>query len=307
MIDELENLVLRTPLIRDRQYDDLCATEIYMKPENLQIFGCYKIRGILSVIAYADPVALRKGIATASAGNMAQAVAYVARILNIPCTIFMPASAPDVKKEMVVKLGARVIEMSYEHVWGMVRGDVQPQDEGIFIHPALNESLRKGYAAIAHEIIADLQDIEAVVIPFGVGGLSIGVGMEMKKLKPTVSIYTCEPETAAPLNESLKCGHAVSINRKPSFVDAIGTPEVLPEVYKLLVPIIEDSIVVPLEEIEQAVRNLLLQQKLLCEGAAACAYAASLKLSKTGKHKKIACILSGGNISPGILRDVADL
>lgn len=302
----LTKLTLRAPLLPVIKLDD-GEPVIYLKPENLQRFGSYKIRGIISVIANAKPELLMKGLSAASAGNMAQAVAYVAGILKIPCTIYMPESAPEVKKEMVLKLGARIIEMSYEQVWGMVRGDIQPSEEGIFIHPALNESLRKGYSAIAHEIMADLPDVDAVVIPFGVGGLTLGIGMEMKKLRPGVSIYTCEPETAAPLKMSLVCGQASSVERIPSFVDAIGTPEVLPHVFNLLEPIIEDSIVVPMKEIEQGLKELLMRQKLLCEGAAACAYAAALRLSATTNHKKIVCILSGGNISPDVLRDVADL
>jgi threonine dehydratase len=302
----LNHLILRTPLI-----PSLCTNgdeaQIYLKPENLQIYGSYKIRGIVSVIHHADSQLLKQGISAASAGNMAQAVAYVCKLLDIPCSIFVPDSAPDIKKQMIAKLGARVIELPYHDVWQMVRGDCLPPNQGFFIHPALNEALRAGYATIAHEIIADMPDVDAIVIPFGVGGLSLGVGAAMRSLKRDVAIYTCEPETAAPLHESLKQGRAVTINRVPSFVDAIGTPEVLPRVYELLTPLLIDSLVMPLTEIKLALNSLLINHKLLCEGAAATSFAAAMRLMKTRQYKKIVCILSGGNLSVDILSTIISI
>lgn len=294
----MEKLILRTPLI------PFSNEQIYLKPENLQMFGSYKIRGIVSLIADADPTLLKEGLSAASAGNMAQAVAYVAQKLNIPCRIFIPDSAPQVKKEMIIKLKAELIELPFQDVWAMVRGDRKPPEKGIFIHPAYNDSLRKGYSSIAHEIIEDMPQTDAIVIPFGVGGLSLGIGMAMRKLKPDIAIYTCEPETAAPLKKSLSKGQALSVERIPSFVDAIGTSEVLPWVYKQLAPILKDSIVVSLNEIRLAMKSLLFNNKMICEGAAGCSLAAAIRLAETGKHEKIACIISGGNVSPDVLASI---
>src|SRR5690242_5321132 len=136
----MKELILRTPLIpfNDELQPD---TQIFLKPENLQMFGSYKIRGVASLVEEADPQILREGLSAASAGNMAQAVAYAAKKLNIPCKIFVPDSAPDVKKSMILTLGAEVIELPYQDVWGMVRGDYPPPQTGIFVHPAFNESL----------------------------------------------------------------------------------------------------------------------------------------------------------------------
>lgn len=294
---KLENLILRTPLI---PFHGNCTggAAIYLKPENLQRLGSYKIRGIVSVVNNLSAHRLKDGLAVASAGNMAQAAAYVAGKMSIPCKVYVPHSVPDVKKNKIRSLGADMVEMPYDDVWGMVRGDFVLKDKSNFIHPALNYYLRKGYASIAHEIIRDMPTADAVVIPFGVGGLSLGVGMALKKLKPNISIITCEPETAAPLKASLGLRRATIIQRESSFVDAIGTPEVLPAVYKRLAPILSDSITVPIAQIKEAAKDLLVNHKLLCEGAAACGLAAAVNLGSTGRYQKIVCLLTGGNISP---------
>lgn len=296
-INQIKKHIIRTPLLPFLE-DKRCNSRIFLKPENLQIFGSYKIRGVAQVIEDADRNILKGGLSAASAGNMAQVVAYAAQCLSIPCKLYIPDSAPHVKKESVRNLGAEIIELPYQTIWQMVTEDCSHDPEtGIFIHPASNSSLLKGYASIAQEIIEDMPDVEAVVIPFGVGGLSIGVGTALRQLKPDVALFTCEPETAAPLKKSLQDGTPCSINRLQSFVDAIGTPEVLPFVFDSLKSLISDSIVVDLVSIKQMIHMLLQGNKLLCEGAAACAAAASVQLASQSEYKKIVCILSGGNIS----------
>lgn len=299
---KIQDYVIRTPLIRSNLQDT--KTQLFLKPENLQCFGSYKIRGIASLVDNLNQDQLMAGIYAASAGNMAQAAAFAALKLNIPCTIYLPETAPDIKKTMIKQLGAHIVEMPYQQVWGMVRGDVSHDAHGIFIHPAFNEQLRKGYATISTEILTDLPEVDAIVIPFGVGGLALGIGMEIKRLRADVTIYTCEPETAAPLKMSLNAGRAMAVNRQHSFVDAIGTPEVLADVFELITPIVTDSIVVSLSEISDALRALMLQKKLVCEGAAACAYAAGLKLVSMGKYRNIVCILSGGNLAEEIIKQM---
>lgn len=296
-----KHLILHTPLIPVPSHVNDTA-KLYLKAENLQLLGSYKIRGVVSVIENTDQALLKGGLSAASAGNMAQALAYVARECEIPCNIYVPDSAPDIKKNMITKLGANLIELPYEEVWGMVRGDIICPDQGFFVHPVLNEHLRVGYASIADEIVAELPEVDAIVIPFGVGGLSLGVGMAMRRLKPDVSIFTCEPETAAPLKASILRGCAASVERIPSFVDAIGVPEVLPQVYALLAPVLQDSLVVSLADIRQAWRLAFYQHKLLCEGAAACSLAAAIQLAARNEYKHIVCILSGGNLSANVIQ-----
>ncbi|MBN9231540.1 MAG: hypothetical protein BGO90_01180 [Legionella sp. 40-6] len=290
----IKSSIITTPLIPF--YEGNYSTRIYLKPENLQVLGSYKIRGIAQVIEDADPETLPWGLSCASAGNMAQALAYAAKILKIPCKIFIPDTAPLLKKERICALGAQLIELPYQEIWQMVHENTRTHNNGLFIHPAYNSSLLKGYATIAEEIIDEMPDLDAIVIPFGVGGLSIGVGSAIRKLKADIAIYTCEPETAAPLKQSLLAKKPSKVNRIPSFVDAIGTPEVLPGVYDVIKEIIRDSLVIDLKKIHYMMNKLLTGNKLLCEGAAACSAAAAVQLAQQTDYKKIVCILSGGNV-----------
>lgn len=299
---DLEKMIIRTPLIPYNSSNITPNYTIYLKPENLQKFGSYKIRGIASVVKKSDASLLCKGLSAASAGNMGQSIAFVAQQLNIPCYIYVPETTPDVKKESIKKLGANLIELPFDEIWGIVRGDIRPPFDGIFIHPVFCEALLTGYESIANEIIEDLPDLDAIIIPFGVGGLSTAVGRVIHKYNPNIAIYTCEPTTAAPLNASLKLGEPAQVNRIPSFVDAIGTPEVLPAVFELLSPIIRGALAVELNDIKQAMYDLLINNKLLCEGGAACSVAATRLVAEWSHHRKIVCLLTGGNLSKDILQ-----
>jgi len=303
IISKLSSLILRTPLIPFNLPDLMLASNIYLKPENLQIFGSYKIRGIVSVLQESDLDSLQSGLSAASAGNMAQAIAFSAQQLKIPCRIYVPESAPQTKMLAIQKLGAEIIQLPYADIWKIVRGDIELPTDRMFIHPAFNTSLLKGYSIIAHEIIEEMPDVDAIVIPFGVGGLSLGVGHAIHQLNPHIAIYTCEPETASPLKTSLQLNKPSSVQRIPSFVDAIGTPEVLPQVFHQLAAIVKDSLVISLNDIKQALKHLYFNNKLVCEGAAACSLAAAMQLAKLGKYQKIVCILSGGNIDTNVFKE----
>ncbi|WP_028389541.1 pyridoxal-phosphate dependent enzyme [Legionella fairfieldensis] len=297
----LNQLVIRTPLL---SFNEIEESQIYLKPENLQQFGSYKIRGVVSVIKNSEPLLLSKGLSAASAGNMGQAIAFVARQLAIPCHIYVPDTTPQIKKDRIKKSGANLHEKPFEAIWQIVRGDISPSTESIFIHPVFSEALLAGYEAIAYEIIEDLPDLDAIIIPFGVGGLSIAISRVIHQYNPKIAIYTCEPETAAPMYNSLRQGKPTSVSRIVSFVDAIGTPEVLPAVFQQLSPFLTDSIVVNLESVKQAVRTLLFNNKLLCEGASACSLAAGLNILKEKKHRKIVCLLTGGNLAGELLQEL---
>lgn len=291
----MNSFVLRTPLIPYRSQKPMQSGKIFLKPENLQPFGSYKIRGVKSAIEHSSIEVLRHGLSAASAGNMAQAVAYWAHKNSLRCRIYVPDSAPEIKKQAIRHLRAEVIELPFAKVWDLVKSP--PQNiEGLFIHPVFTKGLLEGYGVIADELIFDCSNLHAVVIPFGVGGLTLGIARRMKKINPRIQIYTCEPETAAPLNVSLEMGSPIRVNRTPSFVDAIGTPEVLPQVFDEAKTLIKASIIVTLDDIRSAMKDLALNHKLICEGAAAASLAAAIKINSENPHLNIACILSGGNV-----------
>lgn len=288
----IQNPTLRTPLIPYTRNNK----NIFLKAENLQILGSYKIRGVYSALQLAAPHKIANGLSAASAGNMAQAVAYMARVLKISCEIYVPDTAPAIKKDAIRNLGAHLIELPFSELWELVR---QPplHQKGLFIHPVFTPGLLEGYGSIAQELIADRPTLNAVVIPFGVGGLTLGVARALQGLRPDIHIYAVEPETAAPLKAALKAKKPIVVERHPSIADALGTPEVLGRVFYEIQKVVADSIIVSTDEIKHAIRVLAIEQNLTCEGAAAAALAAGIKLSKRYPEMEIACLLTGGNIS----------
>lgn len=297
-----QDLIIRTPLLPFEALAPNNSHKIFLKPENLQRFGSYKMRGVAQAIRVANPKTLSGGLYAASAGNMAQAVAYMAKELQLNCTIYVPETAPEIKKLAIQKLGAHLEERPFEKIWELVRNPPK-LCEGLFIHPVFTPGLLEGYGSIADELVVDRPSLHSVLIPFGVGGLTLGIARRLKFLNPKIKIYAVEVESACPLKASLLAGKAMKIKREPTFVDAIGTPEVLNEIFEELQFLITDSLVVSLGEVRKAISHLALQNKLICEGAAAAALTAAHKLSQQNPLEEMACILTGGNISKQTLNE----
>jgi threonine dehydratase len=230
---------------------------------------------------------------------MARAVAYAARENGISCTALVPSRAPAFKKEAIRRLGAAIEEVSFEDLWKIIMTPSSLERSEYFIHPIVTPYLVQGYQAIAAEILADLNDCDAIIVPFGVGGLSLGIAQYLQLLAPHIDLYVCEPETAAPMQAALLARKSVAVSRQLSFVDAIGTPEVLECVLSALSDLLSGSIVVSLAEISAAMSLLFQDHKQVAEPAGAAALAAGIRLAreKPGVYRNIACIVTGGNIS----------
>lgn len=280
---------IETPLIPFFENQSLL-----MKPENLQPFGSYKIRGVQNFFNKNLQQLKNRGLIVASAGNMAQAVAYYANSFKIDYTIYIPDSAPLKKKLALAQLGANIVEKPFSQIWNLVKNGYDGPE--IFLHPALSSDLTDGYASLAEEIAHSDEKITSVVIPFGVGGLITGIASTLLEMKSSIKIYAAEIQTAAPLHESLLKGKASSIHHQKSFVDAIGTPEVLPLVFENLHGKVEQSVVVSLEETKEMIHSVLTHHSMLIEGAAGVALAAAQKISLDQEDGKIVVILSGGNL-----------
>ncbi len=290
--ERIKGKVLRTPLVR-LNVDDASA-EIFLKLENLQPTGSFKVRGASNAIALAGPDVRKRGVYTCSAGNMAQALAWQARQNKIPCTVIVPDNAPQTKLEAIRRFGARIIQAPFDEVWNVVvTHRYPPLDGSVFIHPFADVRMMAGNGTAGLEILEDVPDVESVVIPFGGGGLSVGIASAIRAKRRQTRVYAVEPETAAPLSASFAAGSAKEIDRTPSFVDGIGGKSVLPEMWErariLLLPL-----VVSLSEIAAAVKLLIERNRVVAEGAGA----ASVAAATTGKagSGKIVCIVSGGNI-----------
>src|SRR5713101_3374259 len=269
----MKGTVLRTPLVRLNV--DEAPAEIFLKLENLQPTGSFKVRGASNAIALAGPDIKRRGVYTCSAGNMAQALAWQARKNKIPCTVIVPDNAPETKLEAIRRFGAKIIQASFDDVWDVVvTHRYPPLDGSVFIHPFADVRMMAGNGTAGLEVLEDLPEVESVVIPFGGGGLSVGIASAIHAKRPETRVYAVEPETAAPLSASFAAGSAQEIDRTPSFVDGIGGKSVLPEMWErarvLLLPL-----VVSLSEIAAAIRLLIERNRVVAEGAGAASVAAA--------------------------------
>ena len=284
--------VLRTPLVR-LNVDDAPA-QIYLKLECLQPIGSFKLRGASNAIATAPPDALAQGVWTASAGNMAQGVAWQARARGLACTVVAPDHAPETKLAAIRRLGARVVQAPYREWFQVLVTRAYPGVEGFFIHPVSDPAVMAGNGTIGLEILEDLPDVNTIVVPYGGGGLSCGIASAVRALKPDTRIFACEPATAAPLAASLAAGEPRSVEYTPSFVDGAGSPSVLEDMWPRVSRLLDGSLVMGLEAIAAAIRLLAERNRVIAEGAGAISVAAALS-GKAGTGK-VVCVVSGGNI-----------
>ena len=291
------DFVLRTPLIPLPL--DIPGTTIYIKPENLQEIGSFKVRGAGNAVASMSREELADGVYTASAGNMAQGLAWSARRLGIPCGVVIPEHAPEAKVAAIERLGARIVKVPFETWWRVIEEHRHPGMRGRFVHPVSDRAVIAGNGTIGLEIAEDLPGVESVLVPYGGGGLSSGIASALRGVAPRARVVACEVETAAPLTASLAAGAPVTVEYRPSFVDGIGGKSVLAEMWPLASTLLSGSVVVSLEEIAAAIRLLVSRARIVAEGAGA----ASLAAATSGRAGTgvIVCVVSGGNLDPAKL------
>ena len=283
---------IRTPLVRLGVRE--APAEIYLKLENLQPIGSFKIRGASNAMGRLGREALSGGVLTASAGNMAQGVAWRARDLGIPCTVVAPETAPETKIRAIERLGGRVIKVPFDEWWDVFESRAYAGVEAHFIHAFDDVDVMAGNGTIALEIVEDLPEVDAVVVPWGGGGLACGIAAAMRELRPGCRVYAAEVETAAPLAASLAAGSPQQVVYEPSFVDGIGSRGVFPGMFERARALLEGSLVVGLDQVAGALRLLAERNRVIAEGAGACPVACALAgLVGAGK---VVCVVSGGNI-----------
>lgn len=296
----IANAAIRTPLVR-LNVDDAPA-EIYLKLENLQPIGSFKIRGAANAMGHMSPELLTRGVLTASAGNMAQGVAWRARELGIPCTVVAPETAPETKVKAIERLGGRVIKVAFEEWWRAFEERAFPGVDATFIHAFDDLNVMAGNGTIGLEIVEDLPEFDAVVIPWGGGGLTCGIASALRALNSNCKIYAAEVATAAPLSASLAAGSPQSVDYQPSFVDGIGARLVFPQMLDRAKDLIDGSLVADLDSVASALRLIAERNHTIAEGAGACPVACALE-GKAGGGK-VVCIVSGGNIDSSVLSGI---
>ena len=290
--ERLGDAVVRTPLVR---FDD----RIWLKLENLQPIGSFKLRGALSAIRAAAPSELAGGVVTTSAGNMGQGVAWAAREAGVRARIVAPDSAPRAKLDAIERLGGEIIPVSYDVWWQTMVDRGYEGLDGLFVHPVEDDAVMAGNGTIGLELCEDLAQFDTVIVPWGGGGLTTGIASAVKALRPGVRVVTAEPETGAPMAAALAAGGPTEIEFEPSFVDGAGGRALLPTMWDRASGLVDEAVAVPLEDVAEAIRLLASRARVVAEGAGALALAAARQREGT-----IVCIVSGGNIDAAVLARV---
>ncbi len=290
----IADIAMRTPLVPLEVADR--DEPVHLKLENLQPIGSFKLRGAANAMAAAGADALAEGVYTASAGNMAQGVAWCAREFGVPCAVVVPDRAPQTKRAAIERLGSRVIPVPFDRWWQTLTDRCYPGLSGTFVHPFADTGVMAGNGTIALELFEELPEMDVVVVPFGGGGLCCGIAAGLRALGPHTRICAVEVDTAAPLAASRAAGGPVRITRQASFVDGIGAAEVSAEMWPLAAQLVDDVAVVSPAQIAGAVRFLAERGHVVAEGAGAASLAAVMSGAVAGR--RIVCIVSGGNIEP---------
>jgi threonine dehydratase len=284
--------------------------EIWLKLENLQPIGSFKLRGAGNAVLSAPPEELRQGLVTTSTGNMAQGVAWMARELGVPATIVVPDNASAAKLAAVERLGGRIVRVPWATWWAAIDADDDDRDlgdgvEGFFVHPVKDPPVMAGNGTIGLELVDDLDAFDAVCIPWGGGGLTTGIASAVKALRPETNVYVCEPETGAPVAATIANGRTpVAVDFTPSFIDGAGSGSLLSVMWERANELVTDGFAIPLVEAADAVRLLLERARIVGEGAAGLAVAAAV--SGRAGTGRVVCIVSGGNIDSSRLAAILD-
>lgn len=295
--ETIKGLVHRTPLLSSRSVSERTGLRVWLKAESLQKTGSFKPRGVFNKVLHLGESERRRGIITASAGNCGQAVAYVAAQLNIPGYVVMPEKANRSKVAAVKDYGASAIlhgelwDDAYAHSLALA------EEKGlVYVHPFKDRHFMAGNGTAAFEILEDLADVEAVLLPIGGGGFFAGVAAALRELKPDVRIVGVEPAGSANMYTSRKNGRPTDLDAVTTIADGLATKTTDPDVFELIDQLADDLVVVRDEEILQAIRFLLERAKLLAEPGGAATVAALLGGEASFKeHTRTVAVVSGGN------------
>lgn len=279
--------------------------ELYLKPENLQVTGSFKVRGAYYKMSQLSQEEKDAGVIACSAGNHAQGVALAAKANGIQATICIPAGAPISKVEATKSYGAEVVLVKGVYDDAYARAvEIQKETGKTFIHPYDDEDVIAGQGTIGLEIMTDLADVDAVVVPIGGGGLVSGVAFAVKSLNPRVKVYGVQAAGAPSMYNSMREHEQLTLDSVSTFADGIAVKHPGDLTYQLCEKYVDEVVTVTDDEIATAILALIEQQKMVSEGAGAVAVAACMFGKIDTKGKKVVCVVSGGNIDVNILSRV---
>ena len=275
---------------------------VRLKLENLQPIGSFKIRPIGNAVRTRTPAQLAAGIYTSSSGNSALGVAWMARELGIAGTAVVPANAPAAKLDKLRRLGARIEMLSVEDWWRAIRVGRLSEQQGVYIDAVRDPACLAGDATVGLEILQQFPDVEAILVPFGGGGLACGIACAVRLLRPDVKIIACELETAHPCQAALAAGAPVETPHESGFVSGVGFSTVLPEMWPLIKSRVDSVITVSLAEVAAAIKVLVENNRVVAEGAGAIPVAAAL--SGRYEQSNVCAVVSGGNLDSAMLTTI---
>jgi len=292
--------IIRSPLLQLKP--DGRSNEIFLKLESLQPIGAFKVRPIGNVLLNTDPESLQNGVYTASSGNAGLGLAWIANELELAATVYAPESAPTGKLATVRKLGADVQLLTDSEWWQIIVNGGHPPDPGMYVDDVRDPAAIAGSGTIGLEIVEQLTGVDTVIIPFGGGGLSCGIAAAIRALKPEIRIIVAESDAATPVTAALQAGKPVTVEMKPSFISGAGASTILAEMWPLVRELVDDTVVVPVSGVADAIRLLFVRNKIVAEGAGAIALAAAL--AEKQNFGKTVCVVSGGNIDPEVMASI---
>ena len=304
---ELSKYLAPSPLLYNSWLSESLGCDLYLKLENMQPIGSFKIRGATYKIAKLSSKDRAAGVIAASAGNHAQGVAWGSRRLGVKATIVMPRGAPIVKIQNTRALGAEIVLEgdTYDEAYAAAR-EMASKRGLTLIHAFEDEQVICGQGTCGLEIVEQLPDADVVIGSIGGGGLMSGVAVAVKSLKPSVQVIGCQASGASSMIQSLRQGHAIHAGKPSTFADGIAVSEASEKMRELLAPLLGEVVEVDDESIAAAVLALLEKGKVLAEGAGAISLAALEGVRTPIKKKKVVVIVSGGNIDVNVLSRIID-
>lgn len=293
--ERLKDVKADTRMIYSKYFSEACGNSIWIKPENLQNTGSFKLRGAYNRISQLTDEERAKGIITASAGNHAQGVAYAAQHFGCPCTIIMPEITPLIKIKSAQEKGANVVIFGETYDQAYRRAlEIAVESGGLFIHAYDDYGVICGQGTIAYEMLQENPDLDEILVPVGGGGLVSGVALAAKAMKPDIRITGVEPEGAASMKHSLERGKVTPLNKVSTCAEGVAVSEVGSNTFEFVKQYVDGIITVNETEIMEAVLQLLEKHKIVAEASGALPLAALSHLNSYNKN--IGCVISGGNI-----------
>ncbi|HLE47271.1 MAG TPA: threonine/serine dehydratase [Candidatus Thermoplasmatota archaeon] len=298
--ERIKGVAWRTPLVPAGRHED---GKTYLKLECLQRTGSFKVRGAWNRMSGASDADRRRGFVTVSAGNHGQAVAWSAKRLGSPCTVWVPDTAVQRKVDAIRALGATVKTMPHDQIMASMTDDRWSKDPQVYIHPFGDRLVMAGQGTIGLEILEDLPDVKTIIVPVGGGGLSVGIATAVKALKPTVKVYGVQAANAAPLARSWETGKPERVPTPKTIADGIAASIVFDYMFPLLRRVLDGVFTVSEDELRAATSELVGEAHVVAEPAGASSLAAARQQVRA-LAMPVACVVSGGNIAPSLLAEV---